>query len=95
MPVQVFTVQEIEVLKQAAQNLANNPSFAATRQNMTKAQQKAADAAVIQTLIDGINAQISNIDSRYDTLKANELTSLNSSLTFYTDLQTKIQNTPE
>lgn len=95
MPVQSFTVQEIEVLKTAAQNLVNNPSFAATGQNMTKAQQKAADSATIQTMIDSISLQITNLDDKYTTLKANELTSLNASLSFYQDLQTKILNTPE
>lgn len=95
MPIQSFTIQEISVLQQGAQGMVQNPSFASARQNMTKAQQKASDSATLQTLIDGVNAAIAGLDDKYVTLKSNELTSLNTSLSFYQGLQTKIQNTPE
>lgn len=95
MPVQTFTVQEITVLQQAAQKLMNNGVFAASRENMTKAEQKSADSASIQVQIDAINTSISSIDDRYTALKANELTNLNTSLSFYQGLQTKILDTPE
>lgn len=95
MPVQTFTLQEITVLQQGAQKMAAIPSFAAARVNMTKAEQKAADSATIQTQIDNLNNAITGIDDKYATLKANELTALNASLDFYSGLLTKIQNTPE
>ena len=95
MPTQVFTVQEMQVLKQAAQNLANNPVFAASRMNMTKSEQKTADAAMISAQLASIQNSIDTIDDRYTTLKAAELSQLNDSLSFYQGLLTKIQNTPE
>lgn len=95
MEVQDFTSQEQLVFSQAAAVLIQNPTFAAARQNMTKAQMKASDSSAIQAQIDSINASISGIDSKYDTMKTNELQSLNDSLTFYQGLQTKILNTPE
>lgn len=95
MAIQNFTQREIFILQQAAQNLVTNPTFAATRANMTKAEMKAADAAAISAQIAAIQSAIDNIDATYATLKANQLTSLNDSLDFYNGLLTKIQNLPE
>lgn len=95
MAIQIFTTTEIQVLKQAAQRLVDNPNFAAARQNLTKAEQKTADGNAISVIITGIQAAIDGIDDKYVTLKANELTSLNDSLSFYQTMLTKIQNTPE
>lgn len=95
MPAQDFTDADKVALQQAATNFINDINFAANRQNMTKAEQKASDSAAIQLKIDAINAQILNLDNKYTVLKANELTSLNASLSFYQALQTKILNTPE
>lgn len=95
MPVQSFTQQEEVVLREAGVALAQTIGGVSQRQNMTKAEQKANDAALVQAKINALQDRLDNIDAIYAALKTNESSSLNSQITFLTDLKTKIENTPE
>lgn len=94
MPV-TFTTQQIQFLKQTYTKIINaSDTFIQMYENMTGAQKQAYKIAAAQSNIDDIQAQINSIDDRYVILKANELTNLNASLSFYQDLLTNFQNEP-
>lgn len=92
---QVFTSQEIDLLKQGAQKLVNDNVSLPQQLNMTKAQQKLANASLVDSQIAGTQAAIDGLDAMYDSLKAAESLRLNDLMTTLNGLKIKILNLPE
>lgn len=95
MPVQVFTEQEIDLLKQGARKLVEDSVSLPTQLNMTKAQQKLANAALVDSQIAGTQLALDHLDATYDAIKSAESGRLNALLIVLSELKTKIQNLPE